>query len=302
VRWDKRGVLITAPPPLPWAASHAALPVPDRRPDGRLRLFFSARDAAGRSQIALARLPSFEPGNAADFRADPVVGLGSAGAFDDNGVTSSCLVEHEGRRLLYYTGWTLGQTVPFRFFVGCAASMDGGETFAKVSRAPVLPQSAIDPFLTASPWVLIENDTWRMWYVSGTGWEKVGTALRPRYHVKYAESEDGISWRADGHVCLDFAGPAEYAIGRPCVVRDDDCYRMWFCARGDAYRIGYAESRDGLRWERKDGEVGIEPSSSGWDSEMQAYPVVFDDGATRLMLYNGNGYGATGIGVAVLAS
>jgi hypothetical protein len=34
---------------------------------------------------------------------------------------------------------------------------------------------------------------------------------------------------------------------------------------------------------------------------MQAYPVVFDHLGVRHMLYNGNGYGETGIGYAVRA-
>jgi hypothetical protein len=84
------------------------------------------------------------------------------------------------------------------------------------------------------------------------------------------------------------------------VVRDPDMYRMWYCYRGDRYRIGYAESPDGLVWQRKDEQAGIDVSSEGWDSEMLAYPHVFDHEGQRYMLYNGNDYGKTGIGLAVL--
>jgi hypothetical protein len=75
---------------------------------------------------------------------------------------------------------------------------------------------------------------------------------------------------------------------------------MWYASRGAAYRIGYAESADGLQWERKDGEAGLSVSAEGWDSEMIAYPCVFDHRGRRYMMYNGNGYGRTGIGLAVL--
>ena len=75
---------------------------------------------------------------------------------------------------------------------------------------------------------------------------------------------------------------------------------MWYTYRGKSYRIGYAESSDGTHWERKDEEVGIDVSKSGWDSEMIAYSFVFDHKGKRYMLYNGNGYGKTGIGLAVL--
>ena len=96
--------------------------------------------------------------------------IGDLGAFDDSGVTTSCVVSHQGRVLQYYTGWSLGVTVPFVLGIGCAESDDGGRTFRKVSPAPVLGRTAIDPYLTASPSVLVEGDTWRMWYVSGSDW------------------------------------------------------------------------------------------------------------------------------------
>jgi hypothetical protein len=77
---------------------------------------------------------------------------------------------------------------------------------------------------------------------------------------------------------------------------------MWYSYRGSSYRIGYAESDDGVAWVRKDEEAGIDVSPDGWDSEMIEYPCVFDHAGSRYMLYNGNGYGATGIGLAELSS
>lgn len=300
VRWSKRGLVLPAPLPVSWARSHAALPVVVPLSDGRVRVYFSSRDADGRSLIGRAELDLERPAETLSLHTEPVLGLGPLGAFDDSGVTTSCLVEDAGHQYLYYSGWSRGATVPFTLFVGCAVSEDGGETFERVSLAPILERNAIDPFLTASPWVLVDEGRWRMWYVSGTEWRIVAGTPRHRYHIKYAESRDGVTWERDGTVCIDFRDDTEYAISRPCVVRDGDRYRMWFAARGDAYRIGCAESLDGVRWERRDAEAGIEPSESGWDSEMQAYPVVFDHAGERYLLYNGNGYGLTGIGCAVL--
>jgi hypothetical protein len=71
---------------------------------------------------------------------------------------------------------------------------------------------------------------------------------------------------------------------------------MFFSVRGDAYVIADAESIDGLEWERKDAAVA---RAGDWDSEMQAYPAVFDHGGRRYLLYNGDGYGRTGIGWAI---
>jgi hypothetical protein len=300
VVWEKQGLLVPAPPPFRWAASHAALPVARGVGDG-VELYFSSRDRDGRSHIGRARLGRDLSG-APSYDAEPLLGPGALGSFDDAGVTTSCLLEHEGGLDLFYSGWMRGATVPFYFYVGCARSTDGGRTFERISSAPVLERSDVDPYLTASPWILVEDGRWRMWYVSGTGWELVGDRPRHSYHIKYAESRDGLSWKREGHVCIDFRDGSEYAIARPCVVRDGDVYRMWYSSRGDAYRLGYAESADGLTWERLDDAAGLEPSSEGWDSEMVCYPAVYEADGRRHLLYNGNGYGETGIGHAVETS
>jgi hypothetical protein len=46
--------------------------------------------------------------------------------------------------------------------------------------------------------------------------------------------------------------------------------------------------------------AGIDVSPDGWDSEMIEYPFVLDHKGERYMLYNGNGFGKTGFGLAVL--
>jgi len=85
------------------------------------------------------------------------------------------------------------------------------------------------------------------------------------------------------------------------VLKDSDIYRMWYSYRGTAYAIGYAQSTDGINWVRRDNETGIQMSQDGWDSEMIEYPCVFDHKGKRYMLYNGNEYGKTGIGLAILS-
>lgn len=265
--------------------------------DGRTSLYFSTRDEQGRSRVAEVDLAvSDDP--RPEFRPTPIIDIGPLGAFDDSGATSSCLVEHEERLYQYYTGWTLGRTVPFTLAIGCAISDDGGATWEKASPAPVLGRSAVDPLLTASPWVLVDGDVWRMWYVSASRWELVDGVPKHWYHIRYAEARDGIGWTPSGQVCIDYATADEHAIARPCVVKDGSTYRMWFSARGDAYRLGYAESEDGLAWHRDDARAGVVPSDDGWDAEMIAYPLVESRGGRLVMLYNGNGYGRTGIGWA----
>jgi hypothetical protein len=139
-----------------------------------------------------------------------------------------------------------------------------------------------------------------MWYYSAVGWEMSDGRPKHFYHIRYAESDDGVRWRRDGRVAIDFKSPDEYAIARPSVLWHEGRYRMWYSYRGPAYRIGYAESPDGYEWTRLDHLAGIDVSPDGWDSEMIEYPHVFDHDGSLYMLYNGNEYGKTGYGLAVL--
>ena len=77
---------------------------------------------------------------------------------------------------------------------------------------------------------------------------------------------------------------------------------MWFSYRsgtGQKYRIGHAVSSTGEAWELKLDPAGIDVSPTGWDADMIEYPFVFDHKGRRYMLYNGNGYGLSGFGVAM---
>jgi hypothetical protein len=302
VRWIKQGVLIGPPTGLEWTSTHAAVPHVDVRSDDSLRIYFTTRDERGRSQIARAHVRGELRAENLELDPTPVMQSGPAGLFDDSGVMTSSLVRDGSRELLYYQGWSLGKSVPYYVFGGCAASEDGGTSFARTAPTPVLDRSLVDPYWTSSPWVLLDEGRWRMWYVSGLGWEfdDDGQATHYIVHIRYAESDDGLTWRRDGRVCIDFADADEYAIARPVVIRDADRYRMWYSYRGSSYRIGYAESQDGLEWERRDEDVGIDVSPGGFDSEMLEYGCVFDYRGARHMLYNGDGFGATGIGHAIL--
>ena len=283
-----------------WMASHAAVPIAERIDEDSYRIYFSPRDADNRSYIGYFEIDIGNPNNVLKVSEQPLLGPGSPGNFDDAGTMTSWLINRPDEKWMYYIGWNLGVKVPFRNALGLAVSRNSGCTFERYSAGPILDRSIYDPALVASACVLPEGDRWRMWYLSGVSWDKVNNKYQHRYHIKYAESEDGINWERTGLVCIDFKSKDEYAISRPSVIKESGMYRMWYSYRGEAYRIGYAESSDGVLWVRKDREAGIEVSREGWDSKMIEYPYVFQHENKKVMLYNGNGYGQTGIGLAIL--
>jgi len=278
-------------------ATYAMVPVAEWRHGDIFRVYCSGRDSENRSLIGYAEIDLNNPEKAVRYSPKSVLGLGTLGCFDDNGVTPSWIVDSGGKKYLYYIGWNQGSTVRMALVAGLAVSEDGGESFERVFRVPILDRTHEEPYtLNTAPCVLREGDLWRMWYVSGVEW--VHRDL-PRYNIKYAESNDGLHWQRSGVVCIDFEGPDENALARPCVIKENGIYKMWFSYKGDYYRIGYAESSDGIDWQRLDGEVGIDISPSGWDSQMIEYSYVFSHEGKKYMLYNGDDYGKEGIGLAV---
>lgn len=300
MRWRKLGRVYAPVEIGEWAVSHAAVPTAWRLDTHRWRIYFSARDRRNRAHTGFFDLDLRRHSRPLRVCERPALSPGGLGTFDEDGAMGSWIVQEDGRLLLYSTGWNRGVTVPFRNSIGLAESHDGGESFTRTSIGPVLDRGIHDPMFTANPCVLLTSGRWRMWYLSCVSWEAGSDGPQHRYHIKYAESADGVEWRRDGLVCIDFTGPDEIALARPCVLEDQDRYRMWYSRRGTSYRVGYAESPDGLSWRRLDEEAGIDVSASGWDAEMIGYAFVFDAEGERYMLYNGNGYGATGIGLAVL--
>jgi len=298
--WRKLGLIFCPSGEEPWMQSHAAVPIAESLGGHLFRVYFSSRDASNRSFTGSLVIDIREPDRILDLSRSPVLSPGELGGFDDSGAMATWLVSHQERSFLYFQGWNLGVTVPFRNSIGLATGTGG--TFTRYCRGPIVDRSMHEPHFCATPCVLPGEDVWRMWYLSCTEWRMQEGRPQHRYHIKYAESHDGINWRRDGVVAIDFSGSDEYAISRPSVLRDPDRWRMWYSFRGPSYRIGYAESPDGIKWERRDGEAGIDVSPSGWDSEMIEYPFVFDHEGQRYMLYNGNGYSRTGFGLAVWES
>jgi hypothetical protein len=299
VSWRKLGQLFVPDGSLPWARGYAANPVAERIEGDLYRIYFSSRDAENRSSIGFVEIDITNPFTILHVAEEPALRYGDLAMFDDSGASIGCIVPVNGRRHLYYMGWHLTVRVPWQNALGLAVAEGGPTTrprFQRQSRFPMMALDEVDPYTISYPWVMRDGELFRMWYGSNTSWGAERADMR--HLIKYAESQDGINWHRPDVVAIDFARPDEYAICKPCVVKDPDLYRMWFSARGESYRIYYAESEDGIAW-RRTAEPDLDVSESGWDSTMVEYPFVFDHGGSRYMLYCGNEFGRTGFGLAV---
>jgi hypothetical protein len=297
MRWRKLGCVYCPTNESDWMVSHAANCVAIPVGDDRYRIYFSTRDSANRASVGWVEIDISDPLKVLEVSSVPVLAPGPTGTFDDSGVSLACIVVVDGTFYLYYTGWNLGVTVPWRNSIGLATSSDGLH-FERSSPAPILDRNRLDPYSLSYPFVLRTETGWKMWYGSNLSW---GPQQRDMNHViKFASGSDAETWSPTGRVCIGIANDSEYAFSRPFVIKEGATWRMWYSFRGETYRIGYAESLDGIVWNRLDDNVGIGPSETGWDSESVEYPWLFDHGDRRFLLYNGNRYGLTGFGLAIL--
>lgn len=297
--WKKLGCLYCPSSTQNWLYSHAAVPIADYIEQDIFKVYFSSRDKNNVSYTnsLLVDLQTFEVISCAD---KPVLQPGNLGEFDDSGAMGSWVAKHNETSYFYYIGWNLGQTVPFRNSIGLATAPDN-TIFTRYAPGPIIDRTMNEPHFCASCCVIPGDDIWRMWYLSCTQWRISNGKPEHRYHIKYAESTDGIQWQRNGIVALDYLNENEIALSRPSVIFENNIWKMWFSFRsvGQSYRIGYAESDDGIVWQRAARPV-LTVSEQGWDAEMVEYPYVFNHKGRQYMLYNGNGFGKTGFGLAVL--
>ncbi len=200
--------------------SHASIPIAVIKNDSILRIYFGTRDKKNRSHITFIEVNPENPKNISYIHNEPVLSPGELGCFDDSGSMPSCIVKDKNKLYLYYIGWNIGGTVPFRNAIGLAISKDDGMSFERFSKGPILDRSIYEPYFTASSFVIKDNKTWKMWYLSATKWILIYDKPEPLYYIRYATSDDGIIWTRDNNVAINYKFKNE-AISRPFILKKD---------------------------------------------------------------------------------
>jgi hypothetical protein len=296
--WRRLGLVYAPSGERDWARGYAALPLPVLLNGPRVRVFFSTRDVANRSSVGWVDIVVDPHPEIVGEATAPALAFGTPGMFDDSGIGVGSLVRDQHHSRLYYMGWNLGVTTPWRNSIGVAVGSVEAASFERLYQGPIMDRSPEDPFTLSYPWVIrLSTCNWYMWYGSHTRW---GAGIADMNHViKVAHSRDGLRWDRDPHPAIRHSRPGEFALTRPAVLHENGTFRMWFATRGERYRIGYAESRDCRTWTRADERYGLLPSNEGWDAEMTCYPCPFRHDGRLYLAYNGNGYGRTGFGLAL---
>ncbi len=216
-----------------------------------------------------------------DDPVDPVIGSQDPGAWDQDRYPLAVILV-DGVYHLYFNGRDEGASFPNAYDIGHATSSEG-VSWVMDPANPVLTRGAEGEWDDDSMWgagVIHDASGFRLWYQGGDG------AI---YAAGYATSPDGSTWTkyADNPI-MDAGPPGSFDDGGvlpSTVMVRDGLYQMWYTSTKDSgpivdwdWRVGYAESDDGLSWTRR-----TEPVLKS-DGELVA-PSVFFDGSQYHMWY-----------------
>lgn len=313
-KWNKLGRVFTPQQAQgrPWLKEFAQAPA-TLMFDDCVRFYFSCRPAADENGQYVSHSAYLEVDRTDLFKVlrvseRPVLELGGLGEFDEFGTYPISVIRVGDEVRGFYAGWTRCESVPFNIALGMGISHDGGKTFAKLGRGPVLSYSPDEPFMMSGPKIRRFNDTWYLYYIAGRKWKVVDGRPEPVYKIRLATSKDGFSWTKLHRDLIPSRIEADEAQASPDVFFSNGRFHMFFCYRYSehyrgkekGYRIGYASSENLTDWLRDDSKAGIDVSDEGWDSEMISYPHVFELDGSVYMAYLGNQVGRNGFGLARL--
>lgn len=305
MRWKKLGRIFCPDGSSDWMHTHAMIPIPEHISGDLFKIYFTPRDKDNRGHGAYLVIDITDPLNILELSETPVLEPGELGCFDDRGALPNSIAFRGDEKLLFYTGINIGWPTKLKNSIGLAKWDEEKQTFVRCFKGPLVDRDRNNPHFVAMPEVMFDDGLFKMWFLSCAKWEMENGEPKHYYRIEYATSEDAVVWNRNNNIAINFKDEHEYAMACPRVLKSEDgIYRMFFCSRAtedeDTYRLRYAESADGISWVRKDDEIGIDVSDEGWDSEMICYPFVFSHGEKTFLLYNGNEYGKTGFGIAVL--
>ena len=296
MKWQKKGLIFSPDKNVWWKHSYGMMPTPEFIKElNIIRIYFGVTDDEFNGRITYIEVDANNPSLIRKQAEDIVLDIGLPGMFDDCGAIPSSVLVYDGKKYLYYVGFQRAEKVPYMLFSGLASSSVDSLNFLRHSFAPIIDRSENNYISNAAPFVLYDEGKFKMWYWVGKEWTEINGKQYIKAEISYSESCDGVNWKQSNVICINLNTEYEFSVGRPWVIKNNNQYLMWYSIRykEKLYRLGYAESKDGINWVRKDNEIGIDVSTQGWDSEMICYPAVIKVKEKTFLFYNGNNNGAS---------
>ena len=302
--WINYGLVFQPNSNLSWMQSHAQLPTILRLNDKLVRIYFAGRNKEQKSHIGFFDF-DLQTKKTINYSMNPVLLPEKIGFFDSDGVYPSSVVEINDKIYLYYIGWIKGAIPPlFYAGIGLAISQDGGNTFKKYSKAPILSRGIHDPCFVTAPNVFCEGSKFKMIYTSGIKWEfDKNRKLTSFYDLKESYSNDGINWNREGLVVVGLKDK-ERNISRSNLISFKNGTQLLLYGVSSSkspYQIKYSIKDTNGKWVRSSNVIPrIILGMNDFDSNTMSYPSSLWYENKIYMFYNGNNFGKDGVGLRVL--
>lgn len=149
--------------------SFATLPTPILINNDTIRVYIGFCDDNNVGRIGYVDVDADNPSYIQNISDSPVLDIGRPGCFDDNGVVPLSVLRVEDKIYLYYVGFQKGVKVPYFMFGGLSISKDGGNSFKRVSEAPIMDRKDDELFARCGINVIKDKNIYKMWYIGTIG-------------------------------------------------------------------------------------------------------------------------------------
>lgn len=224
---------------------------------------------------------------------NPILSIGLPSDFDSQQISYCTVLFHNNQFWMWYSG-----NNGTNWQIGLATSQDG-INWTKNSNNPVLrigSSGQWDLTNVYAPIVIFDGRLFRMWYNgSGPGFQLA---------IGYAVSADGIHWEKplNNPVLTAIPGTWESQIvGTAAMLFLNDTFHLWYGGNNQVRTsLGYATSKDGVQWQRHQGNPVIAAGqSNAWDgTTLGGASVLFEKNVYK-MWYSGRSDEIWKIGYAV---
>jgi len=285
-----------------WMSSHvssAFLMAPDNSEmSDILKLIVTGRCKRGMSRLGEITLNYNRETQAISLKEiseSPLIELGELGTFDHRGMSYPFFIEHKKQSFLFYSGWKLTLDTKFENNLGLLKFDKTQKKWRRISRAPIFPLDNIDPLGIGSV-TLTFNDhdqLYYMFYTSFLSWKSAGNH---EYTVRLARTKNLVNWEKSKKTLIQ-NNDELHSICRANFFSES----IVVCARGSQYSLYQLKTKVSLHNLFNESisisefqKITPKVKEKGF-SEEQSYPHISNVFGKTFLLFNGSGFGKSGL-------
>ena len=298
IRWKKHGRIfhIGLKKKNSFSYSHTSNPVPVKIKNDIYRIFYASRNKDNKSSIFsfdfdLKKLKIIK------FSNKPVIKF-NPNSYFSHGVTPGQIFKYKNTNYMLCMCWQIPQNQHWRGDIGIFR-FNKKMNKLQANKKIFLDAKKLNEISLSYPAIIKKKSILDIFYGSTVEWESdkrdmIHIIKFLRYNLKSKKIFcKKIAIHNKKNICE--------AMSRPTILDYKNILNLWFSYRNgkknSKYKIGYAFFKN-KKWKLDLNKNIIKKSKLGFDSEMVEYPYVFKHKKKLYMLYNGNSYGASGIGLA----